>query len=67
MKSLLDPSLDDDIRDALRVAKEKGQLGVVAAVTGIAGGVDELVKIMESNGELSVVDRGTLAMYLNRE
>ena len=59
-----DPKTDDRIRDALRDADSKGKLGVAAAVTGIAGGEAELRKIMNSTGELHVMDRGMLALHL---
>lgn len=59
-----DPKTDDRIRTALRNADRKGKLGVVAAVTGIAGGEAELRKIMESSGELHIMDRGMLAVHL---
>lgn len=59
-----DPTLDDRIRAALRDAEARGRLGVVAAVTGISGGVTELRKIMESQGELHIMDRGILGMFL---
>jgi len=61
---LLDKKQDDRIRAALRSADKKGQLDVVAAVTGIAGGTKELRRIMNSTGELSVMDRGMLAIHL---
>jgi len=38
---------------------------VVEAVTGIAGGVEELRKIMNSTEELSIMDRGMLGLHLN--
>ncbi|AWZ86154.1 hypothetical protein CSC41_4868 [Pseudomonas aeruginosa] len=38
---------------------------MVAAITGIAGGVQELRKIMNSTGELSIMDRGMLALHLS--
>lgn len=62
---LLDESADDAIRVALRSADAKGQMSVVAAVTGIAGGVGELRKIMNSTGELSIMDRGMLGIHLS--
>lgn len=64
MRDLHDPKTDDIIRDALREADNKGKLGVVAAVVGIAGGESELRKIMNSTGELSIMDRGMLALHL---
>lgn len=60
----LDPKQDIRIRQALRRADSAGQLDVVAAVTGIAGGVDELRRIMNSTAELSVMDRGMLGIHL---
>jgi len=62
--NITDPKIDDQIRDALRNADKKGQLGTVAAVTGIAGGVKELRRIMNSSGELPIMDRGMLGMHL---
>lgn len=64
MVDLHDPKSDDIIRAALRNADRKGKLGVVAAVTGIAGGTSELRKIMNSKGELSIMDRGMLGLHL---
>jgi hypothetical protein len=64
MRNLRDPRTDDVIRSALVEADRKGKLGVVAAVVGIAGGEDELRKIMNSTGELSIMDRGILALHL---
>lgn len=62
--NLTDPKQDARIRRALKAADNKGQLQVVAAVTGISGGVSELRKIMNSTTELSVMDRGMLAIHL---
>ena len=62
--NLTDPKCDEEIRKALRNADSKGQLGVVAAVIGIAGGERELRKIMNSTGELSIMDRGMLYIHL---
>jgi hypothetical protein len=64
MRSLSDPRTDDIIRSALVEADRKGKLGVVAAVVGIAGGEKALRKIMNSTGELSIMDRGMLALHL---
>ena len=61
---ITDKRQDDRIRQALRNADKKGQLQVVAAVTGIAGGVAELRRIMNSTGELAIMDRGMLATHL---
>ena len=62
--NITDPNIDDQIRAALRNADKKGQLQTVAAVTGIAGGVSELRRIMNSSGELPIMDRGMLGMHL---
>ncbi|KKK97677.1 hypothetical protein LCGC14_2650340 [marine sediment metagenome] len=59
-----DERTDAKIRAALRDADSKGKLGVVAAVTGIAGGEAELRKIMDGEDELHVMDRGMLGMHL---
>ena len=64
MESLLDPKLDSKIRSALKDADSKGKLGVVAAVVGIYGGEEALRKIMNSAGELSIMDRGMLSLHL---
>jgi DNA transposition AAA+ family ATPase len=60
-----DAQTDQRIRAALRDADNKGQLGTVAAVTGIAGGTTELRKIMNSNSPLHTMDRGMLSIHLN--
>lgn len=62
--NLTDKRQDERIRTALRSADKKGRLGVVAAVTGIAGGEAELRKIMNSTDELAIMDRGMLAIHL---
>ncbi|MBD1590311.1 hypothetical protein [Pseudomonas typographi] len=61
---ITDPNQDDRIRAALRSADKKGQLQVVAAVTGIAGGEKALREIMNSTGKLAIMDRGMLAIHL---
>lgn len=63
--NLTDKRQDDRIRQALRNADKKGQLQVVAAVTGIAGGVAELRRIMNSTEELAIMDRGMLSIHLD--
>jgi hypothetical protein len=63
--NLTDSKQDDRIRTALRNADKSGRLSVVAAVIGIAGGEKELRKIMNSTGELSIMDRGMLWIHLN--
>ncbi len=62
--ALRNEATDTKIRTALRDADSKGKLGVVAAVIGIGGGESELRKIMDSEDELNIMDRGMLAMYL---
>jgi len=62
--SVTDAKQDERIRAALRNADKKGQLQVVAAVTGIAGGVNELRRIMNSTDALSIMDRGMLGIHL---
>jgi hypothetical protein len=62
--NLTDKRQDARIRQALRNADKKGQLEVVAAVAGIAGGVAELRRIMNSTDELSIRDRWMLAIHL---
>jgi hypothetical protein len=64
MNHLTDPNTDERIRAALRDADRRGKLSVVAAVTGIAGGVKELRKIMNSTEPLSIMDRGMLGIHL---
>lgn len=67
MDSLLDPKIDNKIRMALKEADLIGKLGLVASVLGIAGGKLALREIMNSTGELSIVDRGMLGMHLKLE
>lgn len=62
--NLQDKKIDDKVRAAIRSADAKGQLSVVAAVTGISGGVDQLRQIMNSTDELSVMDRAMLGIHL---
>ena len=57
-------NIEERIRAALKDADDKGKLDVVAAVTGISGGVAELRKIMNSTEEMSIMDRGVLGMHL---
>lgn len=64
---ILDDKQDDRIRAALKKANKQGQLGVVAAVTGIAGGERELRRIMNSRDALPIMDRGMLAIHLRGE
>ncbi|MGA9854234.1 MAG: hypothetical protein WBR29_03015 [Gammaproteobacteria bacterium] len=64
LPNLNDPSLDDAIRSALKDADKQGKLSIVAAVTGISGGVDTLREIMNSTDSLSIMDRGMLGLHL---
>lgn len=64
MIALNDVNIDKKIRAALRVADKEGNLAVVAAVTGIAGGTAELRKIMNSTEEIHIMDRGMLGLHL---
>lgn len=63
-EDFLDPKMDNLIRAALLHADQRGQLSTVAEVIGIAGGERELRKIMESTGELPIMDRGMLGIHL---
>lgn len=65
MKYITDPALDDDIRERLRAHDRLDGLVALAWTTGIAGGSAELRKIMNSEGELGIIDRGMLGMHLN--
>jgi hypothetical protein len=59
-----DPESSAKIRAALAERDREGVLGEVAAATGIAGGVQKLREIMNSNGEIPVMDRGMIGMHL---
>ncbi|WP_024647770.1 hypothetical protein [Pseudomonas syringae] len=63
--NLTDSKQDKRIRSALRSADKKGRLSVVAAVTGISGGEKELRRIMKGGEELTIMDRGMLAIHLS--
>lgn len=65
MKDIEHPEMSNKIRAALKEADAQGRLGAVAASVGIAGGISELTKIMNSEGVLPLMDRGILAMHLN--
>lgn len=65
MIDFMNPNSSDQIRTALKSADEKKKLGVVAAVVGISGGESELRKIMNSTGEINIMDRGMLAIHLS--
>jgi len=63
---ITDRKMDDAIRAALKDADKKGQLSVVAAITGIGGGTDKLRNIMNSTGDIHIMDRSMLGMYLKK-
>jgi hypothetical protein len=65
MIDFMKPGASDRIRAALKDADKRGKLQVVAAVVGIFGGVTELRKIMNSSGEIPIVDRGMLGLHLD--
>lgn len=54
--------IDDAIRAALKSAKAKGQLEVVAAVTGVP--LRELRNILKPDAELTTAQRSLLGMHL---
>jgi len=62
---VLDPKMDNLIRASLLKADQAGKLSVIAAVVGIATGEEGLREIMNSEGELSLLDRGMLGMHIN--
>ncbi|TEA78685.1 hypothetical protein [Allopusillimonas ginsengisoli] len=53
--SVLHDKQDARIREALKQADKRGRLGVVAAVTGIAGGERELRKIARKMADEGLV------------
>lgn len=63
--SITDPEADQHIRKALRLLDEDGKLPVLAAITGIAGGEDELRRIMNDTEEMAIIDRGMLLLHLS--
>lgn len=60
-----DPQADQKIRAALQQAENRGELGQLAARIGIAGGVNELRKILHSAGPLHIMDRGMIGLHLD--
>jgi hypothetical protein len=64
MIDFMSPTASDEIRVALKKADALGQLGVIAAVVGIAGGEKELRKLMNSEGEMHIMDRGMIGVHL---
>jgi len=63
--SVHNDDLDNKIRAALRDADAKGKLALVGAVIGPSE--DALREIMNSTGELHIMDRGMLRMHLLNE
>lgn len=61
---LIDKANDELIRAKLHELDEAKRLGVTADRIGIAGGADTLRSIMNSTGELSLMDRGMLVVLL---
>lgn len=55
--------VDDRIRKALSNAKRKDKLGVVYAVSNLAGGIKRLEEIIEG-AELTVIERTVLGLHL---
>lgn len=60
---LNNPNLDEQIKGALIDAKNKNELSFLAEKIGIAGGVGSLEKIIQSNKEISIIDKGMLGLY----
>ena len=56
--------LDDEIRAKLMEHSKAATLWKLAESIGIAGGTAELRKILNSTGELHIMDRGMLAIHL---
>ena len=54
--------LDPQIKLAIKVLKHNGRLHELAQATGIDGGAEELEKIANTDGDLSVMDRGMIGM-----
>lgn len=63
-KILHSKETDGKIRKVLRDADQMGNLSMVAKIVGIAGGVESLREIMNSEEELGIMDRGMLGMHL---
>jgi hypothetical protein len=61
----LDTKLDEKIKQHLKEADAQGELGAIALQTGIAGGTQELRRIMGIQGSLSIMDRGMLSLLLD--
>lgn len=62
--SIADPALDSRIKAKLKQIDNSGSLSSFASNLGIAGGANSLRNIMNTEGPLSVMDRGMLALHL---
>ena len=65
MISFQDPHAEEKIRAELRKLSRANKLGVLAALSGIAGGERELRRLMESNEPMSIMDIGMIALALD--
>lgn len=61
IKTITDPKFDKPIRDVLKYNHVRGKLGVISEIVGCKE--EDLIKIMKSTGELSILDRGMLVMH----
>lgn len=59
-----DARQDEKIRAALRSADRNGRLAIIAGMASIAGGQEELRRIMNSKGQLDEEVRSALAPVL---
>jgi hypothetical protein len=64
MISFYEENASEKLREALRNVDAIGKLDTLAAVSGIAGGEPEIRKIMNSTGEINVMDIGMLGIHL---
>jgi len=64
MISYYEENASEKLRAALRNVDAIGKLDILAAVSGIAGGESEIRKIMNSTGEINVMDIGMLGIHL---
>lgn len=60
---MTDDSIDQAIKSALASAQRKGQLKVVAAVTGFS--VKDLQRMMRAETALTLFERTALKIHLN--
>lgn len=59
-----DKSTDFLIKESLKHMDKQNRLHKAVEMTGITGGEDELREIMNSKGELHIMDRGMLSIHL---